>query len=29
MMQWQTAHQIVKRPFKVKHVIQLLDPAND
>lgn len=29
MMQWQTAHQIVKRPFQVKHVIQLLDPAND
>jgi glycolate oxidase iron-sulfur subunit len=28
MMQWHTAHQIVKRPFQVKHVIQLLDPES-
>jgi glycolate oxidase iron-sulfur subunit len=27
MMQWNTAHALVKRPFLVRHVIQLLDPA--
>lgn len=26
MMQWNSAHSLVKRPFKVRHVIQLLDP---
>jgi glycolate oxidase iron-sulfur subunit len=27
MMQWQSAHAFVRRPFAVRHVIQLLDPA--
>lgn len=27
MMQWHSAHQFVKRPFAVRHVIQLLDPG--
>jgi glycolate oxidase iron-sulfur subunit len=26
MMQWHTAHQFIKTPFTVRHVIQLLDP---
>lgn len=28
MMQWNSAHSLVKRPFQVRHVIQLLDPNN-
>ena len=26
MMQWNSAHSLVERPFQVRHVIQLLDP---
>jgi len=29
MMQWNTAHAFVKRPFAVRHVIQLLDPGGE
>ncbi|MFP4157616.1 MAG: (Fe-S)-binding protein [Opitutales bacterium] len=29
MMQWNTARAFVKRPFQVRHVIQLLDPLNE
>jgi len=29
MMQWQTAHSFISRPFQVKHVIQLLDTDHD
>lgn len=27
MMQWNSAHRLVNRPFQVRHVIQLLDPG--
>ena len=29
MMQWNSARDLVKRPFTIRHVIQLLDPEND
>jgi glycolate oxidase iron-sulfur subunit len=28
MMQWNSAKSMVKSPFQVRHVIQLLDPAS-
>jgi len=29
MMQWHTARHFVRRPFHVRHVVQLLDPESD